>query len=96
MGKWIVRWDFEANQVSKPLSGSKRLAELKARHSSSGDTEHTSLRARQWAQSAPELLRMPTLRLDRVIGAELSEETFGPAEVMTPGKRPEWNVPREW
>jgi hypothetical protein len=39
---------------------------------------------------------MPTLRLDRVIGAELSEETFGPAEVMTPGKRPEWNVPREW
>jgi predicted DNA-binding transcriptional regulator YafY len=37
-----------------------------------------------------------SLRLDRVIGVELSEETFGPAEVTPPGKEPEWNVPREW
>jgi len=37
-----------------------------------------------------------SLRLDRVIGVEPSEETFDPAEVMTPGKKPEWNVAREW
>jgi predicted DNA-binding transcriptional regulator YafY len=36
-----------------------------------------------------------SLRLDRVIGIEPSEETFDPAEVTTPGKK-EWNVPREW
>jgi predicted DNA-binding transcriptional regulator YafY len=37
-----------------------------------------------------------SLRLDRVIGVEMSEETFDPAEVVTSGKKPEWNVPREW
>jgi predicted DNA-binding transcriptional regulator YafY len=37
-----------------------------------------------------------SLRLDRVIGVELSEETFDPAKVMPPGKEQEWNVPREW
>jgi predicted DNA-binding transcriptional regulator YafY len=37
-----------------------------------------------------------SLRLDRVIGVELSEETFEPTEVLSPGKEPEWNVPREW
>jgi predicted DNA-binding transcriptional regulator YafY len=37
-----------------------------------------------------------SLRLDRVIGVELSEETFDPAEVMPKGKEQEWNVPREW
>jgi predicted DNA-binding transcriptional regulator YafY len=37
-----------------------------------------------------------SLRLDRVIGVELSQETFDPAEVLTPGKEPEWNVAREW
>jgi predicted DNA-binding transcriptional regulator YafY len=39
-----------------------------------------------------------SLRLGRVLGVELSEETFDPAEVMSDWKRkePEWNVPREW
>lgn len=37
-----------------------------------------------------------SLRLDRVIGVELSEETFDPAEVTTPGKEQTWNVDREW
>ena len=37
-----------------------------------------------------------SLRLDRVIGVEMSEEVFDPAEVTTPGKEPEWNVAREW
>jgi predicted DNA-binding transcriptional regulator YafY len=37
-----------------------------------------------------------SLRLDRVIGVEPSEETFDPAEVIKPGKQPEWNVSREW
>ena len=37
-----------------------------------------------------------SLRLDRVIGVETSEETFDPAEVTTPGKEQEWNVPRKW
>jgi hypothetical protein len=39
-----------------------------------------------------------SLRLERVLGVELSEETFDPAEVMADwkNKSPEWNVPREW
>lgn len=37
-----------------------------------------------------------SLRLDRAIGIELSEETFDPAEVMASGKEPEWNVDRDW
>jgi predicted DNA-binding transcriptional regulator YafY len=39
-----------------------------------------------------------SLRLGRVLGVELSEETFDPAELMAGWKKkePEWNVPREW
>jgi len=38
------------------------------------------------------------LRLERVLGVELSEETFDPAEIMADwkDKSPEWNVPRDW
>ena len=36
------------------------------------------------------------LRMDRVLGVELSEETFDPAEIMKSWKSesPEWNLPR--
>ena len=39
-----------------------------------------------------------SLRLGRVLGAELSQETFDPAELMAgwKAKQPEWNVAREW
>jgi predicted DNA-binding transcriptional regulator YafY len=39
-----------------------------------------------------------SLRLGRVLGVELSEETFDPAELMAEWKQkePEWNVPRDW
>ena len=39
-----------------------------------------------------------SLRLGRVLGVELSEETFDPAELMADWKKkePKWNVPREW
>ncbi|MFB0533752.1 MAG: WYL domain-containing protein [Anaerolineae bacterium] len=39
-----------------------------------------------------------SLRLGRVLGVELSEETFDPAELMADWKKkePEWNLPREW
>jgi hypothetical protein len=39
-----------------------------------------------------------SLRLGRVLGVELSEETFAPAELMADWKKkePEWNVPRDW
>ena len=39
-----------------------------------------------------------SLRLGRVMGVELSEETFAPAELMAEWKQrePEWNLPREW
>ena len=38
-----------------------------------------------------------SLRLGRVLGVELSEETFDPAELMADWKKkPEWNVAREW
>ncbi len=38
-----------------------------------------------------------SLRLGRVMGIELSEETFDPAELMADWKKkPEWNVAREW
>jgi predicted DNA-binding transcriptional regulator YafY len=39
-----------------------------------------------------------SLRLDRVVGVELSEETFDPAEATAgwKGKQPEWNVKRDW
>jgi hypothetical protein len=39
-----------------------------------------------------------SLRLGRVLGVELSEETFDPTELMADWKKkePQWNVPREW
>jgi predicted DNA-binding transcriptional regulator YafY len=39
-----------------------------------------------------------SLRLGRVLGVELSEETFDPTELMAEWKQkePEWNVPRDW
>jgi hypothetical protein len=39
-----------------------------------------------------------SLRLGRVLGVELSEETFDPTELMADWKQkePQWNVPREW
>jgi predicted DNA-binding transcriptional regulator YafY len=39
-----------------------------------------------------------SLRLGRVLGVEVSEETFDPAELMADWRRkePEWNVPRDW
>lgn len=39
-----------------------------------------------------------SLRLGRVLGVELSEETFDPVELMADWKQkePQWNVPREW
>ncbi|MDY6877017.1 MAG: hypothetical protein SWK90_12550 [Chloroflexota bacterium] len=38
-----------------------------------------------------------SLRLGRVMGIELSEENFDPAELMADWKKkPEWNVAREW
>jgi predicted DNA-binding transcriptional regulator YafY len=39
-----------------------------------------------------------SLRLGRVLGVELSEETFDPAELMADWKQkePEWNVQRDW
>ena len=39
-----------------------------------------------------------SLRLGRVLGVELSEETFDPTELMADWKQrePKWNVPREW
>jgi hypothetical protein len=39
-----------------------------------------------------------SLRMGRVLGVELSEETFEPQELMTDwtDKEPTWNVPREW
>lgn len=47
-----------------------------------------------WAYSY-EHASIVSLRLDRIIGVEPSEETFDPAEVMPKGKE-EWNVPRAW
>jgi predicted DNA-binding transcriptional regulator YafY len=39
-----------------------------------------------------------SLRLGRVLGVELSEETFDPVGLMADWKqrKPEWNVPRDW
>ncbi len=39
-----------------------------------------------------------SLRLDRVVGVELSEESFDPAEATAgwKAKQPEWNVARDW
>jgi predicted DNA-binding transcriptional regulator YafY len=48
-----------------------------------------------WAYSY-EHESLVSLRLDRVLGVEPSEETFTPADVMSPGKEPAWNIPRQW
>ena len=42
--------------------------------------------------------RVISLRLSRVLGVELSEETFDPAAIIADweDQKPEWNVPRDW
>jgi hypothetical protein len=39
-----------------------------------------------------------SLLLERVVGVDVSDETFDPAEIMAGWKdqSPAWNVPREW
>ena len=62
-----------------------------------GKTPATRSNDYLWAHSY-EHGRVISLRLGRVVGVELSEETFDPAEVMADWrqKQPEWNVPRSW
>lgn len=60
-----------------------------------GKTAATRTNDYLWAYSY-EHESLLSLRLDRVVGVELSEEGFDPAEVLAPGKQPVWNVPREW
>jgi hypothetical protein len=60
-----------------------------------GKSQATKANDYLWAHSY-ELESLVSLRLDRVLGVEMSEESFDPAEVMRPGKKPEWNVSREW
>jgi predicted DNA-binding transcriptional regulator YafY len=60
-----------------------------------GNSAATKANDYLWAYSY-EHESLVSLRLDRIIGVELSEESFDPAEVLTPGKEPEWNVAREW
>jgi predicted DNA-binding transcriptional regulator YafY len=37
-----------------------------------------------------------SLRLERVLSAEISEEAFAPDEILADWQEREWNVPREW
>lgn len=62
-----------------------------------GKTPATRANDYLWAHSY-EHGSVVSLRLDRVLGVELSGETFDPAELMADWKKkePEWNVPREW
>lgn len=60
-----------------------------------GKSPSTKSRDYLWAYSY-EHESLVSLRLDRVIGVELSEETFEPAQVEAPGLKSNWNVPREW
>jgi len=60
-----------------------------------GKTAATKANDYLWAYSY-EHESTVSLRLDRVVGVEQSEESFDPAQVMSPGKQPEWNVTREW
>jgi predicted DNA-binding transcriptional regulator YafY len=62
-----------------------------------GKTPATRANDYLWAYSY-EHESVISLRLGRVLGVELSEETFDPAELMAEWKQkePEWNVPRDW
>jgi len=54
-----------------------------------------STTVRAWLDQTAE--SVVSLRLGRVMGVELSEDTFDPAELMADWKKkPEWNVAREW
>jgi hypothetical protein len=62
-----------------------------------GKTRATRINDYLWIYSY-EHRHVLSLRLGRVLGVELSEETFDPAAIMAEWERqqPEWNVPREW
>jgi len=61
-----------------------------------GKTAATQSNDYLWAHSY-EHEDIVSLRLDRVLGIEQSEETFDPAEVMAGWKKePQWNLVREW
>lgn len=61
-----------------------------------GKTPATRANDYLWAYSY-EHGHVVSLRLGRILGVELSEETFDPAQVTANWRRePEWNVPREW
>jgi len=61
-----------------------------------GKTPATRANDYVWAYSY-EHESVVSLRLGRVMGVELSEETFDPAELMAGWKKTqEWNVAREW
>ena len=61
-----------------------------------GKTQATEASDYLWAYSYDHE-RIISLRLGRVVGMELCEEGFNPAELMAVWKRePEWNLPREW
>jgi predicted DNA-binding transcriptional regulator YafY len=61
-----------------------------------GRTPTTKDRDYLWAYSY-EHESTVSLRMDRILGVERSEETFDPAEVMADWKKaPQWNVEREW
>jgi len=62
-----------------------------------GKTSATRLNDYLWVHSY-QLGSTLSLRLERVLSVELSEEIFDPAELMADWqvKEPEWNVPREW
>ncbi len=62
-----------------------------------GKTPATKANDYLWAYSY-EHESVVSLRLGRVMGVELSEETFDPVELMADwrNKEPEWNVAREW
>lgn len=61
-----------------------------------GKTQATQDNDYLWAYSY-EHEEVVSLRLDRVLAVEQSEEAFDPVEVMAGWKKtPEWNVAREW
>jgi len=62
----------------------------------SGKTHATRANDYLWAYSYDHE-RIVSLRLGRVVGLELCEEGFDPAELMADWKKePKWNLPREW
>jgi hypothetical protein len=62
-----------------------------------GKTARTRTKDYLWVHSY-ESGRSQSLLLERVVGADLSDETFDPAEIMADwkDKAPAWNVEREW